>query len=101
MKNGGYIDLSTDWSPQILYCFENLGQKVTSRTDNTAKIPIGPALLNGTKLNFQCKIKELQAWHVVAEDLIINFDQLPLPHICRGKRTYHRKGAANIPLVGK
>ena len=101
MENGGYIDLSTDWSPQILHCFENLDQKVASRTDNTAKIPIAPALLNGAKLDFQRKIKELQAWHEVPEDLIINFDQLPLPYICGGKRTYHRKGASNIPLVGK
>ena len=43
----------------------------------------------------------MQAWHEVPEDLIINFDQLPLPYICGGKRTYHRKGASNIPLVGK
>ena len=36
---------------------------MTSRMATTAKIPIAPALLNKTKLDFQRKIKELQAWH--------------------------------------
>ena len=79
LENGGYIDLSTDWSLQVLYRFEKLGRKITSRMATTAKIPIAPALLSETKLDFQRKIKELQAWHKIPENLIINFDQTPLP----------------------
>ena len=37
LENGGYIDLSTDWSRQVLYRFEKLGQKMTSRMATTAK----------------------------------------------------------------
>ena len=101
LENGGYIDLSTDWSRQVLYRFETLGRKMTSRSATTAKIPIAPALLNETKLDFQRKIKSLQAWHEIAEDLIINFDQTALPYVCTGKRTYHTQGTSNVPLVGK
>ena len=79
LENGGYIDLSTDWSRQVLYRFEKLGRKMISRMATTAKIPIAPALLSETKLDFQRKIKELQAWHEIPENLIINFDQTPLP----------------------
>ena len=101
LENGGYIDLSTDWSRQVLYRFETLGQKMTSRTATTAKISIASALLNETKLDFQRKIKSLQAWHEIPEDLIINFDQTPLPYVCTGKHTYHTQEALNGPLVGK
>ena len=66
-----------------------------------AKIPIAPALLSETKLDFQRKIKELQAWHKIPEDLIINFDQTPFIYVCTGKRSYHTQGASNVPLVGK
>ena len=101
LEIGGYIDLSTDWSRQVLYRFEMLGRKMTSRMATTAKIPIAPALLSETKLDFPRKIKSLQAWHEIPEDLIINFDQTALPHVCTGKRTYHTQGASNVPLVGK
>ena len=101
LENGGYLDLSTDWSRQVLYRFETLGRKMTSRMATTAKIPIAPALLNETKLDFQRKIKSLQAWHEIPEDLIINFDQTALPYVCTGKRTYHTQGASNVPLVGR
>ena len=37
LENGGYIDLSTDWSRQVLYRFEKFGQKMTSRMATTAK----------------------------------------------------------------
>ena len=67
----------------------------------TAKIPIAPALLNETKFAFQRKIKEMQAWREIPEDLIINSDQTPLPYICTGNRTYAKKGSSNVPLVEK
>ena len=66
-----------------------------------AKIPIALVLLSETKLDLQHKIKELQAWHKISEDLIINFDQTPLPYVCTGKHTSHTQGASNIPLVRK
>ena len=50
---------------------------------------------------FQRKIKEMQAWHEIPEDLIINFDQTPLSYICAGNRTYAKKGSSNVPVVGK
>ena len=87
LLENGDIDLSTDWLRQVLYRFENLVQKMISRMAITAKIPVIPALLSETKLYFQRKIKELQAWHEFPEDLIINFDQTPLPYVCTGKRT--------------
>ena len=46
-------------------------------------------------------LKEMQAWHEIQEDLIINFDQTPLSYICTGNRTYAKKGSSNVPLVGK
>ena len=69
------------------------------RMASTTKFLIAPALLNETQLYFQRKIKEMQAWHKIPEDLIINFDQTPLPYI--GDRTYaKKKGSPNFPLVG-
>ena len=100
LENFDYIDLSTDWSRQVLCRFEKLGRKMTSRMAITAKIT-APALLSETKLNSQRKIKELQAWHEIPEGLIINFDQTPLPYVCTEKRTYYTQGTSDIPLVGK
>ena len=61
----------------------------------------GVIMANETKLDFQRKIKEFQAWHEIPEDLIVNFDQTNLPYTCIGKRTYHKQGSSNVPLVGK
>ena len=74
---------------------------MTSRVATTAKIPIAPAFPSETKLDFQCKIKVLEAQHENLEELIINFDQTPFLYACTGKRTYHTQGASNVPLVGK
>ena len=57
---------------------------MTSRMATNENILISPALLSETKLDFQGKIKELQAWHEIPEDLTINFDQTPLPYVCTG-----------------
>ena len=43
----------------------------------------------------------MQEWHERPEDLIINFDQTPLPYICTGNRTYAKKGSFHVPLIGK
>ena len=101
VEDGGYIDLNLDWSRQVLYRFNTLGRTMSSRMATTAKIPIAPALLSEIKLDFQRKIKDLQGFHEIPEDLIINFDQTPLPYICTSNRTYHEKGASNVSVVGK
>lgn len=100
-ENGGYIDLSTDWSRQVLYRFEKLGRKKTGRMATNKKIAIAPTLLIETKLRFQHKIKGLQAWHKVPEDIIFSLHQTPLPYVCMGKRTCHTEGASNVPQIGK
>ena len=66
--------------------------KCSSRRATTTRIPVAPALHSETKLNFQRKIKELQGWHEIPEELIINFDQMPLPCL---------QILTNVPLVGK
>ena len=57
LENGGYIDLSTDLSRQVLYRFENIGRKMTNLMATTTKLPIAPALLSKTKLYFQRKTR--------------------------------------------
>ena len=52
LENGSCIDLSMAWSREVLYRFENLGQKMISRMITTTKIQIAPALLNELKLYF-------------------------------------------------
>ena len=52
---------------------------MTRRIATTARIPEAPALVAETKLDFQRKIRQLQSWHSIPDDLIINFDQTPLP----------------------
>ena len=83
---------------QVLHPFEELGRKMTSRMTTAAKIPIAATSLSETKTDFQRKIKELQAWHEIPKDLIINFDQISLPYVCTGKRTYHTQSASNALL---
>ena len=58
---------------------DTLGRKMTRHITTTARIPVAPALLAETKLDFQRKIRQLQSWNSIPDDLIINFDQTPLP----------------------
>ena len=101
LEIGGQINLNIDWSRQVLYRFDTIGRKMSCRMATTAKIPIAPAFFNENKFDFQRKIKEMQTWLEIPEDLIINFDQTPLPYVCTRNRTYAKKGSCNIPLVGK
>ena len=39
----------------------------------------GVIMANETKLDFQRKIKEFQAWHEIPEDLIVNLTKHPSP----------------------
>ena len=74
---------------------------MTRRNATTAKIPVAPAFLAETKLYFQRKIRQLQSWHSIPDDLIINFDQIRLPYIVTGNSTLNEKVAKSVPLQGK
>ena len=74
---------------------------MTRRIATTARVPVAPALLSETKLDFQRKIHQVQAWHNIHNDLIINFDQAPLPYVVTGNSTLHEKGSKSVPLLGK
>ena len=80
---------------------DTLGRKMTRRIATTARIPVAPELLAETKLDFQRKIRQLQSWHSIPDDLIINFDQTPLPYVVTGNITLNEEGAKSVPLQGK
>jgi len=101
VENGGYISLSDDWARKILYRMIVEGRRMVRRMATTAKVPIAPGLLKEVKLDYQRKFKSLQAWHDIPEDLILNFDQTPLPYICSTKHTLEVQGTKNVPIVGK
>ena len=67
----------------------------------TEKIPVAPGLLKEAKLHFQRQIKQIQEWHQIPDDLIINFDQTPLPYVCTQNHTLHFKSGKSVSLVGK
>ena len=39
--------------------------------------------------------------HSVPEDLILNFDQTPLPYVFSASHTLHETGANSVPVVEK
>ena len=51
------------------------------RKATTEKIPLETGLLSEAKLNFQRKLKGLQMWHDIPDDLILNFKQTPVLQI--------------------
>ena len=100
-ENGGYISLNADWARQILYRMDASGRKMSRRMATTARIPVAPGILKETNLDFQRRKKILQERYQVPDDLILNFDQTPLPYVCVSNHTLHEKGASSVPLVGK
>ena len=44
-------------------------------------MPVTHGVLKETKLHFQRQIKQMQEWHQIPDDLIINFDQTPLSYV--------------------
>ena len=54
---------------------------------NTASLPIAPALIEETRLDFQRKIKLLKEQFNTPDELILNFDQTPLAYICAPNHT--------------
>ena len=101
VENGGHLSLLNDWARKVLYRMDTLGRKMTRRIAITARIPVAPALLAETKLDFQRKICQLQSLHSIPDDLIINFGQTPLPYVVTGNSTLNEKGAKSVPLQGK
>ena len=101
VENGGHLSLLNDWARKVLYRMDTLGRKMTRRIAITARIPVAPALLAETKLDFQRKICQLQSLHSILDDLIINFDQTPLPYVVTGNSTLKEKSAKFVPLQGK
>ena len=100
-EHGGYLTLSDDWARKILYKMETTGKKMSRRMATTSKVPVAPGILKEVKLDYQRKIKQLQEWHTIPEELILNFDQTPLPYICSSNHTLHKKGDKTVPIVGK
>lgn len=101
VENGGSIELNKNWARQVLYRMETNGEKLVRRMATTSKIPVSPGLLTETKLDYQRRYKSLLEWHSIPKDLVINFDQTPLPYVCASKHTLEKQGTKSVPLVGK
>ena len=96
-----YVSPSNDGARKILYKMETMGRKMTRRMATTSKTRVATGVLKEIKLNFQRKIKGLQAWHEIPGDLILNFDQTPLAYVCSSSHTLREKGASSVPIIGK
>ena len=101
VENGSHLSLSNDWARKVLYRMDTLGRKIIRRIATTVRISVAPALLAESKPDFQCKMRQLQSWHSIPDDLIINFDQTPLPYVVNGNSTLNEKGPKSVPLQGK
>ena len=80
---------------------EEEDKKMYRRKAATEKIPVAPGLLKEAKLHFQREIKQMQEWHQIPDDLIINFDQTPLSYVCSWDHTLNFKGVKSVPFVGR
>ena len=100
-ENGGYLSINTQWGRNVLNRMERDGMKMTRILGTTCKLPVAPGLLKEVKLGFQRKIKQLQVWHNIPDELIVNFDQTPLSYVSSSKHTLHFKGQKSVPLIGK
>ena len=101
VENGGSIELNKNWARQVLYRMETNGEKLVRRMATTSKILVSPGLLTETKLDYKMRYKSLLEWHSMPKDLVINFDQTPLPYVCASKHTLEKQGTKSVPLVGK
>ena len=81
---------------------DGIGRQENVQTEGYyRKIPVTSGLLKEAKLHFQREIKQMQEWHQIPDDLIINFDQTPLSYVCSPNHTIHFKDGKSVPLVGK
>ena len=53
--------------------------------------------LKEEKFTFQRKIQELVTWHKISKEIIIDFDQTPLPYTTVGNTTLEFFGAQSVP----
>ena len=101
VENGGYLTLNNQSGQNVLYRIRKDGKKMTWRKGTTDKIPVSPGLIKEAKLNYQRMIKQLQSWHDIPDDLIINFDQTSLSYVSASNHTLEVQGATSVPLIGK
>ena len=92
MENGGYFSLNEQWGRNVLYRMEKENKKMCRRKATTEKAPIAPGILREAKP----KIKQIQTWHNIPDELILNFHQTPLSYICSPNHTLHFRGAKNV-----
>ena len=82
IENGGYISLSHQCGCNLLYRMEQEGKEMCRWKSSTEKLPVTSGLLKGAKLHFQRQTKQMQEWHQIPDDLIINFEQTSLLYVC-------------------
>ena len=70
VENGGHLKFSNDWARRILYQITKDEEKMVSRMASTASMPVDPAILFETKLDFQQKIKQAQEQYNRPDDLV-------------------------------
>ena len=101
VENGGHLQFSDYWARKISYKLCQEEKRMVRRLGNTASLPIAPALIEETRLDFQRKIKLLQEQCNIPDELILNFDQTPLAYICAPNHTLEVQGAKSVPIVGE
>ena len=52
IENGGSIDLNRNWARHVLYRMETLGDKLVRQMASKTKIPVSPAFLSETSLDY-------------------------------------------------
>ena len=95
------ICASKRWARNILNEIMRTEKKMVRRMATTSKIPVARGLLREDKYTFQRKINELIKWHEIPDDLVMNFDQMPLSYVTIGTTTLEFKGAKSVPVKGK
>ena len=95
------IDLNKNWAKHVLYRMKTLGDKPVKRMATTSKIPVSPAFLSETRVDYQQRYKSFHLWYEIPKDLTVNFDLRPFPYVCASKYTLGNQGASSVFLVGK
>lgn len=78
-----------------------VGRNMTLRIAKDVRVSMATALILETKLDFQRKIRQVQSWRGIPNDLIINFDQTSFLYVITGYISLHEKDAKSLPLQGK
>ena len=67
----------------------------------TSTISIGPRLLKEEQFMFQRKNQAFIKWHAIPQDLVLNYEKIPLSYITVGNTTLEFQGAESVPVNGK